>query len=45
LIEYINPEIAEKHNDNARELFKQGKYPDALREYDVISNPLYLTKK
>jgi hypothetical protein len=37
LKEYLNPEIAEKHNDQARELFKEGKYPDALREYDVIT--------
>ena len=26
LLAYINPEIAEQHNHNANELFKEGKY-------------------
>ena len=31
---YINPEIAEEHNKKGGELFKDGKFPDALKEYD-----------
>ena len=31
---YINPEIAEEHNKRGGELFKDGKFPDALKEYE-----------
>lgn len=31
---YINPEIAEQHRQKGNELFKEGKYPLALKEYD-----------
>ncbi len=30
---YINPEIAEEHNNKGNELYKSGKYPDSLKEY------------
>ena len=38
---YINPEIAEKENDKANELYKAGKYPDALKQYNeaIKRNP------
>lgn len=39
--EYINPEVAEKHNEQGAELYKQGifwlnvgKFPQALKEYE-----------
>lgn len=32
--DYINPEIAEEHRLKGNELFKEGKYPLALKEYD-----------
>lgn len=31
---YINPEKAEEHRLKGNELFKEGKYPLALKEYD-----------
>ena len=38
---YINPEIAEQENAKANELYKAGKYPDALKVYDeaIKRNP------
>lgn len=32
--EYLNPEIAEQHRLKGNEYFGQGKYPDAVKEYD-----------
>ena len=31
---YINPEIAEQHRLKGNDLYKEGKFPDALKEYD-----------
>lgn len=31
---YINPEIAVTHNDAARDLFKAGNFPGAIKEYE-----------
>jgi stress-induced-phosphoprotein 1 len=31
---YINPAIAEEHRQKGNELFKEGKYPLAIKEYD-----------
>lgn len=31
---YINPEIAEQHREKGNELFKDGKFPDAIKEYN-----------
>lgn len=31
---YINPEIAEQHKDAGNALFKEGKFPDAIKEFD-----------
>lgn len=31
---YINPAIAEEHNEKAKVLFQEGKYPLALQEYN-----------
>ena len=31
---YINPEIAEQHRQKGNELFKEAKYPLAVKEYD-----------
>lgn len=31
---YINPEIAEAHKAEGSKLFKEGKYPAAIKEYD-----------
>jgi len=31
---YINPEIAEQHKQKAAALVKEGKFPDAIKEYD-----------
>ena len=38
---YINPEIAEQHRVKGNELFKEGKFPLALKEYDegIKRNP------
>jgi len=38
---YINPEIAEEENKKANELYKIGKFPDALKVYDeaIKRNP------
>ena len=38
---YINPEIAEEHNEKGKEIFKTGKFPDALKEYEeaIKRNP------
>ncbi len=38
---YINPELAEVHNNKANELYKAGKFPDALKEYNetIKRNP------
>lgn len=40
-LQYINPEIAEKENTEAGELFRQGKFPDAILKYTeaVKRNP------
>mmetsp|Transcript_3508 Transcript_3508/g.13414 ORF Transcript_3508/g.13414 Transcript_3508/m.13414 type:complete len:562 (-) Transcript_3508:113-1798(-) len=32
--EYINPQIAEEHRKKGGEYFKQGKFPEAKKEYD-----------
>lgn len=32
--EYINPEIAEAHRNKGNDFFKEGKYPDAIKEYN-----------
>jgi hypothetical protein len=32
--EYINPELADKHNENGNALYKEGKFPAALKEYE-----------
>lgn len=32
-LQYISPEIAEEHRLKGNELFKQGSFPDALKEY------------
>lgn len=39
--DYINPELAEKHNEQGAALYKDGKFPDALKEYEeaVRRNP------
>lgn len=31
--EYLNPEIAEQHNENGKKSFLEGKFPEALKEY------------
>ena len=31
---YLNPEIAEEHNEKGKELFKDGKYPAAVKEFE-----------
>lgn len=36
MLEYVNPELAEKHNDKARDCFKSGDFPAAMIEYEVI---------
>lgn len=38
---YINPEIAEQENTKANELYKAGKYPEALKQYNeaIKRNP------
>ncbi len=38
---YINPELAEEINNKANELYKAGKFPDALKEYNesIRRNP------
>ena len=38
---YINPEIAEQENQKANELYKAGKYPEALKVYEeaIKRNP------
>ena len=38
---YINPEIAEEHNNKANDFYKAGKYPDSLKEYteSIKRNP------
>jgi len=40
-LEYINPELAEKSNDEAREFFKKGDFPNAIKSYDeaIKRNP------
>lgn len=32
-MQYINPEVADKHNEEGKKKFKEGNYPDALKEY------------
>ena len=44
MVEYINPELAEEANNRARDFFKDGKFPDALKEYEVISNSNFYWK-
>lgn len=41
LKQYINPEISEQHRLKGNELYGQGKYPDAIKEYDeaIRRNP------
>ena len=42
---YINPEIAEQENQKANELYKAGKFPDALKVYnEAIKRNPKLTK-
>lgn len=38
---YINPELAEEHNAKGNDLFKNGKFVDAISEYDeaIRRNP------
>jgi stress-induced-phosphoprotein 1 len=38
---YLNPELAEEHNNKGNELYKNGKYPDSLKEYNesIRRNP------
>jgi stress-induced-phosphoprotein 1 len=38
---YLNPELAEEHNTKGNELYKAGKYPQALEEYNeaIRRNP------
>ena len=33
-LKYIDPVKAEEHNTKAKELFTDGKYPEALKEYE-----------
>jgi len=47
---YINPELAEEHNNKANELYKAGKFPDALQEYNESvkrnpANPKYYSNR
>jgi stress-induced-phosphoprotein 1 len=47
---YINPELAEEHNNKANESYKGGKFPDALKEYNETirrnpANPKYYTNR
>lgn len=48
--QYINPEIAEEHNAKGNELYKGGKYPDSLKEYNECikrnpKNPKYYSNR
>jgi len=47
---YINPEIAEDHNNKANDLFKAGKFPDSIKEYSEAikrnpKNPKYYNNR
>jgi stress-induced-phosphoprotein 1 len=47
---YINPELAEEHNNKANEFYKSGKFPDALQEYNESvkrnpANPKYYSNR
>jgi len=47
---YLNPQLAEEHNNKANEHYKAGKYPDALKEYNETikrdpSNPKYYSNR
>ena len=33
-LDYINPEIAEQHKERGNELFKNGDFPGAIKEFD-----------
>jgi len=48
--QYLNPEIAEEHNTKGNELYKAGKYPDSLKEYNECikrnpKNPKYYSNR
>ena len=47
---YLNPELAEEHNNKANELYKAGKFPDALKDYNETikrnpANPKYYSNR
>lgn len=47
---YIDPEKAEEHNNKGRELFLNGKFPEAVKEYEESikrnpNEPKYYTNK
>lgn len=47
---YINPDIAEEHNNKANEFYKIGKFPEALKEYNESikrhpQNPKYYSNR
>ena len=47
---YLNPELAEEHNNKANEFYKGGKFPEALKEYNEAlkrnpKNPKYYSNR